>query len=99
MAKTQQLTATLPSGEIVTRRTARTYSHVVASKTTYTDGTCSGWHTHGWCGRPELAQKQVAKLLGSCTAGSEVPVSWSSQGGWVTKTVASYDVQAVPVGV
>lgn len=99
MAKTQQLTATLPDGQAVTRRTARTYTHVVASHTTYTDGTSTGWHAHGWCGRPELAQKQVAKLQGSCTAGAEVPVSWTSQGGWVIKTVASYDVQAVPVAV
>lgn len=99
MAKTQQLTATLPDGTVATRRTARTYTHVVISRTTYTDGTGGQWHAHGWCGRLDLAQKQVAKLLGSCTAGSEVPVSWTSQGGWVMKTVASYDVQAVPVAV
>lgn len=91
------LTATLPSGEIVTRTTARTYTHVVARKATYADGTTAGWCAHGWCGRPNLAEKQVAKLCSSWVAGTEVGVSWTAEGGWVAKTLAKVEVLAVPV--
>lgn len=91
------LTATLPDGKTVTRTTARTYSHVVARRLTYADGTTSGWCAHGWCGRLDLAAKQVAKLDGSLRVGTEVGVSWSAEGGWVAKTLAKVEVLAVPV--
>lgn len=97
MTKTRKLTAILPSGEIVTRRTARTYTHVVARKVTYADGTTTGWSEMGWCGRPDLAEKQVAKLCSGWVAGAEVGVSWTAEGGWVAKTLAKVEVQAVPV--
>ena len=62
MAKTRTLTATFENGAEVTRKTARTYTHVVK-------GYCKGFYPdepnkerccfEAWCGRPDLMQKQV----------------------------------------
>jgi hypothetical protein len=79
MAKTTLLTATLPNGETVTRRTARTYTHVVATHRPERTGTsCAGeekvfpecWLVVGWAGRPDLA----AKLANRCS-GLAIPIN------------------------
>jgi len=51
MAKATTLTATLPSGEVVTRKTARAYTHVVAFKTP----TKGEWYAHSWASAYRLA--------------------------------------------
>lgn len=59
-------TATLPGGELATRKSVRTYTHLVAARhnsygNTKGDFTESAdWHVIGWCGTPELAQKQAS---------------------------------------
>ena len=51
MAKTRTITATFPDGTVVTRKTARTYTHVVASKGNIHEGNTR------WCGREDLMLK------------------------------------------
>ncbi len=99
MASTRKLTATLPSGEVVTRRTARTYTHVVARKLTYTDGSSTGWHCTGWCGRPDLAEKQMAQFRKGDTPGCQVLVGWDADRAPIYKTLERLEVVAAPVGV
>jgi len=53
MAKIRTLTATFQDGTVKTRKTARTYTHVV--KATHND--IPFFET--WCGRPDLMKKQV----------------------------------------
>ena len=53
MAKTRTLTATFPNGTQVKRRTARTYSHVVAHKGREATGYVS------WVGRPDLIKQRL----------------------------------------
>ena len=54
------ITATLPNGETVKRTTKRTYTHIVTAEITYTDGTTT-YDKPDWTGRPDLAQKALAK--------------------------------------
>ena len=54
------LTATLPNGETVKRTTKRAYTHIVTAEITYTDGTTT-YDKPEWAGRPDLAQKALAK--------------------------------------
>jgi len=68
MTQTRTLTATFPNGDQVTRRTHRTYTHVVRAY-------CTGWRTdkpdtefcffEKWCGRFDLMQKQVRNAKNS----------------------------------
>ena len=62
MAKTRTLTAKFQDGTVVTRKTARTYTHVVRAYSTgyYPDepNTERCWFEK-WCGRLDLMQKQV----------------------------------------
>ena len=51
MAAKTTLTATLPSGEIVTRKTLRAYTYVVALKTP----TSGEWFAHSWATDYRLA--------------------------------------------
>ena len=53
MAKTRTITATFPNGDQVTRKTARTYTHVVRA---FDKEQC--WFLR-WCGRPDLMKKQI----------------------------------------
>lgn len=50
------LTAILPDGKVETRKTACTYTHVVAID--LNDG--EGWGAIAWCGSLELAEKRAA---------------------------------------
>lgn len=61
---------TLPDGRIVTRRTAREYTHLVAVQNKAGDWavrsgeeTTEQWGTWGWCGRLDLALKQQASAV------------------------------------
>ena len=56
MAKTRTITATFPNGDQITRKTARTYTHVV--RAFYKGGSRRPWF-ETWCGRPDLMQKQI----------------------------------------
>ena len=62
MAKTRTLTATLQDGTVRTRKTARTYTHLVRGyvKNFFPEDPnkerCCFEH---WCGRPDLMEKQV----------------------------------------
>ena len=57
--KPRKITATAENGEVLTRRTARTYTHAVYLEITYSDGTIANQNV-SWAGRPDLAQKSVA---------------------------------------
>jgi L-alanine-DL-glutamate epimerase-like enolase superfamily enzyme len=99
MAKTI-LTATLPNNETIKRTTERTYTHALTVETTYTDGT-TGYTKAEWAGRPDLAQKRLAKLraFAAHEAGTEVrrfdPVTYEWRGtGIYRKTVTAL---AIPV--
>ena len=60
MAQTRTLTATFADGSEITRKTHRTYTHVVLITATNEKGktTCLALN---WCGRPDLKEKAVAK--------------------------------------
>lgn len=65
-------TATLPNGEKATRKSARTYTHLVAARNISYDADIEGkrtesadWHVIGWCGTAELAQKQASSAQGA----------------------------------
>ena len=68
MSQTRILTATFPSGDQVTRRTHRNYTHVVRA---YTTGTINGkpdtefCFSSKWCGRFDLMQKAVRNAKNS----------------------------------
>ena len=76
MAKTRKLTATFADckkpfyGIETTRKTARTYTHVVQviTKCQYTDldGNVEvhDYFQEHWCGRPDLMQKCISKYQG-----------------------------------
>ena len=56
MAKTRTLTATFPNGEQVTRKTARTYTHVVRA---FVNAFGDRPVVFAWCGRPDLMEKKI----------------------------------------
>ena len=56
--KPRKITATALNGEVLTRRTARTYSHACYLEFTYSDGTVSNSDA-SWAGRPDLAEKNL----------------------------------------
>mgnify|MGYP003116727858 CR=1 FL=1 len=60
MAKTRTITATFPTGEEVTRTTARTYTHCVYIYAINEQGKKTNLRLN-WCGRPDLMEKAVAK--------------------------------------
>lgn len=53
--------ATLPDGRIVTRTTDRIYTHVIAVINDSPFSTRQNWGAAAWAGRPDLAEKDVAK--------------------------------------
>ena len=57
--KPRKITATAENGEVLTRKTARTYTHAVYLEITYSDGTVANQNVT-WAGRPDLAQKALA---------------------------------------
>jgi len=65
MAQTRVLVAVDPAtGARITRRTARTYVAVVVTG----DPAQGQAHAQGWCGRPDLAARALAKWEGRCNA-------------------------------
>ena len=56
----RKITATAETGEVFTRRTARTYTHAVYVEITYSDGRVENIEP-GWAGRPDLAEKNLRK--------------------------------------
>jgi len=58
-----KLTATLPTGEVVTRLTARSYTHVVVYTTAGEAPTVLAW-----CGSQALAAKQLKHWTGRALA-------------------------------
>ena len=60
MAQTRKLTATFADGSEITRRTHRTYTHVVLVTATNNQGKTRCLALN-WCGRPDLKEKAVAK--------------------------------------
>lgn len=58
MAKESKLSVTLPDGTVATRRTARSYTHVLAVLNT--EGV---WVAYNWCGREDLAVKAQHTFL------------------------------------
>lgn len=87
MAKTTY-TATLPNGETVTRKTERTYTHVVVSEVTW-DGETSFFGAE-WAGRPDLAQKNAAKWERNWAKQLNVRHSYIG-------TLTAYTVHIIPV--
>ena len=57
MAKATTLTATLPDGQTVTRKTARSYTHLIA----YRAPEGGAWFAGGWCGSLALAMKSSGR--------------------------------------
>lgn len=55
MAKNSKLTVIAPDGSIVSRRTHRVYTHAILA---FGSGP---WSACTWCGRPDLAQKELVK--------------------------------------
>jgi len=55
------ITATLPNGQTIKRTTKRVYTHALTIEIEYTDGTI-GYAKAEWAGRPDLAQKVLARL-------------------------------------
>ena len=58
--KPRKITATAENGEVFTRKTARTYTHACYLEFTYSNGTVSNSDV-SWAGRPDLAEKNLAK--------------------------------------
>ena len=56
--KPRKITAIAENGEVLTRKTARTYTHAVYLEITYSDGTVANQNVT-WAGRPDLAQKAL----------------------------------------
>lgn len=98
MAKTLR-TAPAPNGEVFTRRTDRTYTHALALFYTYSDGTTACTKPN-WAGRPDLAQKGLAKLQAEAAAevGTEVR-RWTMEGGWQGTGIFRTAVQALALPV
>jgi len=71
MAKTRTITATFPDGTVVTRKTARTYTHVVASKGNIHQGNIR------WCGREDLMLK-TKKLYKNPTIAEVTNDPWAA---------------------
>ena len=57
--KPRKITAIAENGEVLTRKTARTYTHAVYLEITYSDGNVANQNVT-WAGRPDLAQKALA---------------------------------------
>ena len=78
-SKPRKITATALNGEILTRRTARTYSHACYLEFTYSDGTISNSDA-SWAGRPDLAEKNLkqGREQASRLQGTEV-CSWDKE--------------------
>lgn len=78
-AKPRKITATALNGEVLTRRTARTYSHACYLEFTYSDGTVENSDA-SWAGRPDLAEKNLKKGRESAARlqGTEVN-SWDQE--------------------
>ena len=85
MAKTRTITATLPNGDEITRKTARTYTHVVRA---YCTGYFSDEETkercffEKWCGRPDLMQKQVQNAKNSPNKNLRIEVGEVTNDPW-----------------
>ena len=85
MAKTRTITATFPNGDQVTRKTARTYTHVVRAF-------CTGYFSdepnqercffESWCGRPDLMQKQVQNAKNSPNKNLRIDVAEVTNDPW-----------------
>ena len=85
-------TATLPNGTIATRKTERTYTHVVVVERENLDGRV----TYGkpeWAGRLDLAQKNAAKRDKS--EASYMAVQHKLPEGW--GRIARYQIHVIPV--
>ena len=78
-AKPRKITATALNGEVLTRRTARTYSHACYLEFTYSDGTVENSDA-SWAGHPDLAEKNLKKGRESAARlqGTEVN-SWDQE--------------------
>jgi hypothetical protein len=59
-AKPRKITATAETGEVFTRRTARTYTHAIYIEITYSDSRIENIEPC-WAGRPDLAEKNLRK--------------------------------------
>jgi hypothetical protein len=93
-------TATAENGEIFTRKTARTYSHVVYLEFTYSDGTVKN-EKPSWAGRTDLADKNLkdAAKVAANYQGTEVH-HWNQEASEFIFTGIFYDkVRAVCVPV
>jgi hypothetical protein len=96
----RKLTATGPGGQVFTRTTERTYTHVVAVLHEYDDGH-QGWTPGQWAGRPDLAQKAAAKAqqVHGRMVGLACGYGWSNQLARYTghRTLIRATVHTVPV--
>ena len=85
MAKTRTITATFSNGDQITRKTARTYTHVVRAYSTgyYPDepNTERCWFEK-WCGRPDLMQKQVQIAKNSPNKNTRIEVAEITNDPW-----------------
>ena len=86
------ITVTLPNGEIVKRKTARTYTHAVVVEVHKPDGTIT-YRKPEWAGRLELAQKNAVKLDKSeanfMAQQHKLPEGWGR--------ITGYQVHIIPV--
>lgn len=56
MSKSVKWAGTCPGGQVITRTTARTYSHAVIGRRVMPGDVSTPWHVVGWCGRLDLAE-------------------------------------------
>ena len=85
MSKKRTITATFPNGYQITRKTARTYTHVVMAY-------CTGYFSdepntercffEKWCGRPDLMQKQVQNAKNSPNKNLRIEVAEITNDPW-----------------
>jgi len=77
--KPRKITATAKNGEVLTRKTARTYTHAVYLEITYSDGTVANQNV-AWAGRPDLAEKNLkqGREIAARLQGTEV-TTWDQE--------------------
>ena len=96
----KRITATADNGEVFTRKTARTYTHACYLEFTYSNDTVLNRNV-SWAGRPDLAEKNLAKDRKSAAdlQGTEVSDWDPEKGCFVGTGIFREKVRAVAVPV
>ena len=98
--KPRKITATALNGEVLTRRTARTYTHACYLEFTYSDGTVENSDA-SWAGRPDLAEKNLkqGRETAARLQGTEVRTWDQEKRVYVSTGIFREKVRAVAVPV